>query len=128
MILFFDRSMGTRIPKALRFLKPPVEIRFHDEEFKKDEHDDIWLPKVGRDGWIVISQDYSFHTNASELEAIKQYQIGCFYLWGATAPKWETFRILARAFDRVLSKAEHTPKPFIFRVHRTSQLTSIELF
>ena len=58
MILFFDRSMGTRIPRALRFLKPPVEIRFHDEEFKKNEH---------------------------------------------------------------------TPKHFIFHVHRTSQLTSIEL-
>lgn len=119
--------MGVRIPRALRFLRPPVEVRFHDEQFKKDELDDVWPPKVGRAGWTVISQDYSFHTKASELAAIRQYQIGCFYLWGATAPMWDSFRVFARAFDRMLTKAEQTPKPFIFRVTRSSQLSSLQL-
>lgn len=129
MILFFDRSVGVRIPRAIRFLKPPppIKIKFHDECFSKNELDDCWLPTIGAQDWFVIGFDYSFHGNASELAAIKQYSIGCFYLWGANAPRWESFRVLARAFDRIVEKAANTPKPFLYRIEKSSRITRLTL-
>lgn len=129
MILFFDRSIGTRIPKALRLLNPSsgIEIHFHDQHFKKDAPDDQWLPYVGSRGWIVVGFDYRLHINASELAALRQYDVGCFYLWGANDPRWEAFRVFARAFDRIVERAIETPRPFVYRVERSSRLQSVKL-
>ncbi len=129
MIFFFDRSIGSRIPRALRFLKmpAPIEVKYHDECFRQDEPDDSWLPKAGAQGWIVIGFDYQFHNHVNELAALKQYNIGCFYLWGSQAPRWEAFRVFARAFDRVVDRSSHTPRPFIYRINKDGRLVPVRL-
>jgi len=127
MILFFDRSMGTSIPKALALLKPPVEVVYHEQRFRPDEEDDQWLPEVGSWGWVVIGHDYKYHRMPNELAALKQYQVGCFYLWGAEAKKWDTMRLFARAFDRIVDAAEITPRPFVYRVEKGGRLIPVQL-
>lgn len=48
MIFFFDRSVGTGIPLALRSLrKLPFTVEYHQMHFAIDELDDVWLPRVG---------------------------------------------------------------------------------
>lgn len=128
MILFFDRSIGTDIPKALReYLKPPgVEIEYHQLHFDPDEHDDVWLPQIGTRGWFVIGQDYKYHEKESELAALRTYSVGAFYLWDtADKPKWQTMRVFARAYDKILRAADVTPKPFVFRVDRHGRLQEL---
>jgi hypothetical protein len=126
VILFFDRSVGTTIPTILRNygrrLRLEVRVEFHDQNFPQDEHDDVWLPEVGLWGWTVIGKDYSYHLRGPEISAIKQYGIGCFYLWGTHAHNWEVLRCFARAFDRIVAAEATAPKPFIFRVTRMGLL------
>lgn len=126
MILFFDRSIGRKIPEALKTLKPPdLQVEYHDQWFEMDEDDDIWLPKVAAFDWIVIGQDHHYHLNSPELEAVKQYGIGVFYLWGAEESKWETLRCFARGYDNILHALDRTPKPFIYKVERHGGLNEI---
>ena len=125
--LFFDRSVGRRLPEALLSLKLPITIHYHQQHFSPAEQDDIWLPQVGDWEWFVIGQDWSYHLQAPELSAIKQYGIGCFYLWGSEAPVWETMRCFARAYDNILMAANHHPRPFIFRVSRTGSLRAVPI-
>ncbi len=129
MILFFDRNIGTAIPKALKeYLKPRgVEIEYHQEHFAMNAPDDVWLPIIGSWGWTVIGQDYKFHNLSPELEAIKIHNVGAFYLWGAEEPKWETMRCLAKAFDEIIHTATVTTPPFIFRVEKRGRLNEIFL-
>lgn len=122
MILFFDRNVGTRIPMALQRLRLPVGIEYHQRHFKSNALDDAWLPVVGRQGWIVISQDYKFHALPNELYALREYDIGCFYLWGAQAGTWEVTRLFARAFDRIVERAENTPRPFVYWITKDGRL------
>jgi len=89
--------------------------------------DERWLPDAGEQEWFVITQDWRLHTRENELRAIEDYGIGVFYLWGATARKWEVMRTFARAYDRIASWAETTPRPFTCRVSRTGQLTGVPL-
>lgn len=127
MIFFFDRSIGTAIPKALReYLKPPgIEIEYHQIYFAQNEKDDIWLPQVGSRDWFVIGQDYAYHEKPAELAAIKAHNIGAFYLWGAEQPKWETMRVFAKAYDKITEAADDTDRPFVYRVHRSGALVEV---
>lgn len=92
-----------------------------------DEDDDIWLPAVGQFGWTVIGHDHSYHKRPSELAAIKQYGIGVFYLWGATAPSWRYFQCLARAWDRIQEADANTPRPFIYHITQSGLLKPVQI-
>jgi hypothetical protein len=123
VIFFFDRSVGIGFPRALRTIKKfPAQIEYHQQHFKMGELDDVWLPEVGKKDWIVIGQDYSYHKNATELAAIKDYNIGVFYIWGSNAPQWDTVRLFAKAYDRIVEKAMQTPRPFVFWVRKDGRL------
>ena len=129
MILFFDRSIGVSIPRILqsRELRFPLQVEYHQVHFAMDEDDDVWLPQIGQWGWTVIGHDYSYHRNPNELSAIKQYNVGCFYLWGSEAPRWEKLQCFARAFDQMVALDLVASRPFIFRVTQTGRTTSVPI-
>lgn len=127
MIMFFDRSVGITIPLVLRKLRLPVRVEFHQGHFPSDAPDDAWLPVVGQWGWTVIGHDTKYHLTSNELAALKQYSVGCFYLWGANASKWEKMRVFAFAYRRIVAAEGSTPKPFIYRVDRRGLLKPVDL-
>lgn len=125
MIFFFDRSIGVKIPEALRHVRVPNDIELHQEHFAQNEQDDVWLSQVGVWGWIVFGQDYKYHEMPSELAAIRQHNVGCFYLWGSEAPRWETMRVFAKAYDKIVRAATVTPRPFVFEVRKNGGLSEV---
>ena len=129
MILFFDKSVGTVIPQALRWrrLRFPVQVEYHEHHFGSHEADDVWLPLVGKWGWTVIGHDSSYHLRSNELAAIKQYGMGCFYMWGSRAKRWEKLQCFARAYDRIIEAEASTSRPFIYRVNRLGALRPVPI-
>lgn len=128
MILFFDRSVGVHIPRALReHLNLPIQIEYHQLYFDQALTDDLWLPEVGNWGWFIIGQDHKYHEMPAELAALKNYKVGVFYIWGCKAPRWETMRVFARAYDRIVDAARNTPRPFLYRVRRTGRLVPLDI-
>ena len=125
MILFFDRDTGTTLPKALRMVR--VSVCYHQEHFAKNEPDDRWMPIVAQNQWILVGHDSRHHLRPNELYAVKQYDLGCFYLWGANASRWEKMKCFARAYDRIMRAIDTTTRPFIYRVNKNGSLTSVEL-
>ena len=114
---------------ALRdYLKPPgVQVEYHQLYFNQDEQDDVWLSQVGQREWFVVGQDYKFHERPAELHALKTHNVGAFYLWGADAPKWETMRVFARAYDKIIDATLKTSRPFVYRVHKHGGLYEVAL-
>ena len=102
----------------------PATVEGHDQHFAKDTRDDQWFATIGDQGWIAIGQDYSHHTFAVEIDAIKTHRVGIFYLWGANATEWEQLRVLAKAWDRI-EEASRSPRPFIYRIRKSGLLESI---
>lgn len=87
--------------------------------------DDEWLPVVGAWGWTVLGHDYSFHENESELAAIRDYNIGAFYLWGPEDSPWEVLRAFARGYDKIVHAIATAPRPFVYRVGKAGNLTEV---
>ena len=127
MILFFDRSVGRHVPEALRAARVPVEVEYHQQHFAPDERDDVWLPIVGRQGWTVISQDDGYHQRETALEAIRQFDIGLFYLWGSDASTWQVLQCFARAYDRIIEAETETDRPFIYSIAQNGRLRRVSL-
>lgn len=125
MILYFDRNVGIKLPQALITLG--LRVEYHQTHFPIGMQDDQWLAQVGIWGWTVIGHDSKFHLLPNELSAIKQYNIGCFYLWGAEAPRWEKLMCLARAFDRIVEAEANTVRPFIYTVSRAGRLKAVPI-
>ena len=128
MILFWDKNLPKTIPEALKTLNIPQGIEWYLRHFPLSDRypeggDDVWLAQVGDWGWTVISQDYHLHERENERYAIKQHSVGCFYLWGAEATKWQIMRCFARAYDKIIQAADTTPRPFIFWVSESGRLT-----
>ena len=128
MIFFWDKNLPKTIPEALRTWKIPHDIKLYTERYPLSDSapeggDERWLKEVGQEGWIIITQDHSFHKNAAEMKAIEDYGIGCFYLWGSEAPKWEIARCFLRAYDRIVTTSKMAQRPFIYRISKSGTLT-----
>ena len=120
--------MGVGFPRALGQIKTlPFTVTYHQERFAQDVYDDEWLPLVGSWEWFVIGQDYRYHAKPSELHAIKQYKLGCFYLWGSEAPQWDSLRVFAKAYDRIMSVALTESRPFLYVVNHQAKVTQWDL-
>ena len=140
--LYFDRNVGWRVPEALKLLG--LKVIHHNTRrrllglretprlktlFAQDEKDDVWLEYVGQQGWLVFTQDRKFHRAGfeAELSAIKQFNVGCFYIWGAENTKWQKMQALCRGLDGMIATAAATAKPFIFDASRNGKLTQIQI-
>ena len=126
MNLFFDRSVGTGIPRALRNVKPPVGVKRWNSTLPNEDH--LWIPEVAQRGWVIVTKDYALHTaSQAQADAITVGGAAAFYLWsgdgrGKNATKWEMFQVFVRAFDRVIEAARTTPCPFVYRIRRAGSL------
>lgn len=143
LTLYFDRNIGWKVPEAMRLLglknivhhNTPRQhvglnaIRNQKGLFANEETDDSWLKFVGEKGWIVLTQDSKFHKKGfeNELSAIKQFNVGCFYVWGAEALKWDKMVSLCKAYDNIIEASKTTAKPFIYSCSKGGSLTQIPI-
>lgn len=126
LTFYFDRNFGRHFPEALNKLRPPVRVKWHQEQkFPTNFDDDEWLKIVGQRGWIVFSQDRRFHKNELELAAIKQFKIGCFYFPCASDKRWVSANLFVRRFDRLCYLAESEKKPFIYRMYANRRMWKV---
>jgi hypothetical protein len=128
LVFFFDRTFGVRLPKALASLKPPVRIKWHqDEGFAQNMPDDDWLAIVGPRRWIVLSQDRKFHLYPNQLLAIKQHDIRCFYLPCASDSRWISLCHFVHAYERMVEVARNQKPPFIYEMAGNRQFIAVDL-
>lgn len=128
LTFYFDVCFGRRFPESLRHARPPFNVEYqHKAKFKQTMKDDDWLAIRGQRNWIAFSHDRKFHNIDVEIEAIKQHQVGCFYLWGAEAETWDKLRCFARGYDDIMRLARHATKPFIFHVAHDCRITKIDI-
>lgn len=125
MTFFFDRCIGVFVPRRLQELGLPVEV--HQDHFPEDCRDDEWLAAVGSRGWLAISKDGKFHYRKSELAALQQYQMGCFYMWKAHMMPLEKIGFFLEHHQKLVQKATSTDRPFIYRVHPDGKLQKLKI-
>ena len=126
LTFYFDRNFGTRLPKALAWVRPPVNIEWHQKQrFPQEMPDDEWLEIVGRRNWIVFSHDRKFHSEATETAAIQQHTVGCFYLPCANDGTWNKLQVFVRTFSRILKIAKRDSPPYVYDIQSSGRIKRV---
>ncbi len=94
---FIDRSLGRNlIADALKQAGHVVHI--HDDHFKQDEEDAVWLKAVGARRWIILSKDKMIRRRFLERDALIHASARAFFLGSGNLTGEE----MARAFVAAL--------------------------
>ena len=128
LTFYFDRNIGKRLPEALCHLRTPFDVTWHNQQrFSHNMPDDEWMSIVGKKGWIVISQDYKFHSIEVENLAVRQHSLKCFYLPDSGAKVWTTFCAFSRAHEKMMNLCVSEAGPFIFSLKTSGRLIRVDL-
>lgn len=118
MKLFFDEDNGTGIPRALSLLRiADTEVHFastkHGQMIRKGTPDTVWLPRAGREGWLVVSQNKHILDNEVELDLLVRHGVGAVFIGDGRSTAVQVMRTLLNRWDW-LRAVDEAPRPFAY--------------
>jgi len=83
MKFFFDENFAPPIARALNVLETHSddEVLNIIDVFDRGVADEEWIPFVGEEDGIIITQDYNIHRIRQQRELYIKYQLGLFVSW-----------------------------------------------
>lgn len=131
MIIYLDENMPHHLAEGFQIIQFPeglktglnIEVKFLPDIFGKGSKDIDWIPKIGKEGSCVITQDIDISRRKDELKLYKKHKVGIFFLKGPSKKKglsiWEMTQALAKNWDEICKIAITEKRPFgyIFRLN-----------
>lgn len=132
MNIFFDEDNGTGIPRALRLLRiPTTRIYFPTNEpgalISKGAKDVEWIPRVGREGWLVFSQNRAMLDNERELELLIQHRVGIVFLTNGNQRAHRVMRLLLNRWPWLEAVEAGANRPFAYLMTLSGRVTPVDL-
>ena len=114
---FTDRDLGKSFPAALR--KAGILVERHDDHFKHDERDEVWLTEVGRRDWVAVTHNKRIRYQPNEKIAVIRARLRLLVLVGS-APHRDLASNFVNTFGRIEAFISANAAPFIAKVYRPS--------
>lgn len=82
-----------------------------------DDKDEVWLPIVGKQEWVVIMRDKRIRYRTHERDALMDAGLRTFVLRRAgNYTRWEILELLARRWTEIENTAESQAGPYVYSV------------
>jgi len=119
MIFYLDADIPVAVRSAIAACRSDVLYAGQPDAPAVDALDQEWLPRAGREGWVVITRDKRFRHRAAERQAVIDYKVRLFVLTSAgNLTRWDTLDLLVRRWSEITVAAENNSGPFICGVIR----------
>src|SRR5687767_6573354 len=87
MTIYIDENMPAQLAKGINILQQPlnykhgvtIEVKSIEEQFGRSAKDEDWIPKAGKEGACIITQDYNIHRINHQRKLCDQFKLGMFY-------------------------------------------------
>lgn len=124
MIIYLDENMPPHLARGFQIIQFPegfktnlnIEVKFLPDTFGRGSKDTEWIPKIGKEGSCVITQDIKISKRKNELDLFKKNKVGIFFLKGPSKKNglsiWEMTQALAKNWDEICKIATTRKKPF----------------
>lgn len=123
-VFFLDRNLGTKhVASALRAAGVTVEV--HNDHFPQDARDEIWLPEVGKRGWIVLTKDDRIRYRPAEFAAVIDAHVALFALASGNFNGQEMAPAFVAALPRMAHVLDTYRPPFIAKVTRSGEVSLV---
>ena len=114
MKFFIDNNLSTHLAHGLKEFGEDV-IHLQDR-FAENADDDDWLPIIGQEGLFLVTRDLEIRRNPAELNALKKYRVGAFFLGGKNLGRCQLIQQLVRNWPQIKEYARTKRPPFAYRV------------
>ncbi|MCF2496139.1 PIN-like domain-containing protein [Dyadobacter chenhuakuii] len=128
--IYIDENISPHIASALDILEKPLGSDFEVVSivsvFGKGALDEEWLPKIGAEGAVVITQDLNIHRTKSQRRLFKEHQVGVFFLSPPSKNGYHYWEMVEQIIKRwqEIRKLCRERRPFAFRC--TSRSSNFE--
>lgn len=114
MRFFVDNNLGPQLAAGMKGFGEDV---VHLTEFLEPNAPDTeMLARVGSEGWCLVTRDNRIRFRPAESAAIREQQVGAFFMGGKNLRRCQLIRQLVRNWPRMKELAAKTRRPFAFRV------------
>lgn len=122
--LFLERPLGKKVAAALRALG--ITVVGHWECLSETADDAEYLGLCADNDWVPLTADSDVHTNPAQRALIKRTSLRVFRLTRNHWPWQDKLDAFASALPAMDSLLRTQPGPFIARINRTGEVSSIE--
>lgn len=124
--IYFDENFPSQLADGLnRLIKPQnkrdsidIEVLSIKAVFGEGEQDEVWIPKVGLENGIVITQDFRIQTQKHQKELYIQNGVGILFFNPPSKSGfayWEMVKQLVNRWDDIKQIVRKNKTPFAFR-------------
>jgi hypothetical protein len=114
MKFFFDNNLSENLTRGLKdFGEDVVHLK---DLFNEKTEDQVWLEEIGQKKMFLITRDERIRRNPFELNALKTYNVGAFFLGGKNLGRCKIIQQVIRNWPRIKELAEKKRPPFAYRI------------
>jgi predicted nuclease of predicted toxin-antitoxin system len=122
VVFFIDRSLGVEPLRSI-LLRAGLRVETHDDHFKRDEEDQVWLAEVSARSWIIFTKDQRLRYRPLEISALRASRARVFVLIAGNLKGSEIAVTLEAALPRIQRILTSRAGPFIARISKDALVT-----
>ncbi len=117
MRFFVDNNLSEHLANGMKAFGEDV---IHLKELFSESTDDVtWLQYLGENDLFLVTRDERVRRNPAEIQAMRTYGVGAFFLGGKNRSRCELIQQLVRNWPRMKELASKTNRPFAYRIPPT---------
>jgi hypothetical protein len=136
--IYIDENLPPQLAKGLHELQQPlnisenihIEVQSFKEVYGKGAKDEDWLPSIGGENGIVITQDYRIQTQRHQKEIYISSGVGILFLNPPSKTGfsyWEMVKLLINRWDEIKGILRKHKPPFAFRCTARTKFEKLDL-
>lgn len=137
--IYIDENLPSQLARGLNELQKPqnrrdgidLEVLSIKDIFGAGELDEDWIPKIGAENGIVITQDFSIQSQKHQRELYIRYGVGILFLnppSNSGFAYWEMVKKLVTEWEDIKRIIRKNKTPFAFRASAKKKFESMGQF
>jgi hypothetical protein len=122
LIVYLDENLCNS--RAILDTLARLNVRFerHLDHFARGTLDEIWLPMVGSQGWVLLTSDKRIRYNFLERRALEQNSVREFVFTSGNMSGQDMAAALELALPKVRRFCRKLKPPFVASITRTGEI------
>jgi hypothetical protein len=100
-----------------------LAVEIHDNHFKRDEEDSVWLAAVGQRKWVVHTKDQRLRYRQLEIAALRRSGARVFVLVAGNLRGSDIASVFVAALPAICRILHAQDGPFVARVTKSGKAT-----
>jgi hypothetical protein len=122
-VLYLDENLHNCKPILDALVQHGIRHERHGNHFLPGTEDTVWLPAVGKNGWLLLTKDKRIRFNELEKSAVQRYRVREFYFASGNYSGSEMAATLVNALREMARFCRRYDPPFIASISKNGKVS-----